>query len=214
MIYWHRRFILAYENMLRSLEPRFACITIPYWDYFADFAKRLTGQCTTFEGCSTFLTEFGSSVGPSTTVSINGISATGNCVSAGPLSNFCQSSTLAGTSSCSRCLPRGNWLSTGFPSGFGYASLARILSGSYGYAWFSQNIHYGIHNSIHNAAGSTMATLATSADPIFYNHQYVPCRDYVDFNVMALTDVGVFAAAAQQLTLCTSFTTTVKWVAQ
>ncbi|KAJ0394262.1 hypothetical protein ATCC90586_006155 [Pythium insidiosum] len=170
MIYWHRRFILAYENMLRSLEPRFACITIPYWDYFADFARRLAGQCTTFEGCSTFLTEFGGSVGPSATVSINGISTTGNCVSAGPLSNFCQSSTLTGTSSCSQCLPRGNWLSTAFPSGFGYASLARVLSGSYGYAWFSQNIHYGIHNSIHNAAGSTMATLATSADPIFYNH--------------------------------------------
>ena len=30
---WHRKFLLEYENMLRSLGPRFACITIPFWDW-------------------------------------------------------------------------------------------------------------------------------------------------------------------------------------
>ena len=33
-LYWHRMFLLAYENMLRSLDPKFECLTIPYWNYF------------------------------------------------------------------------------------------------------------------------------------------------------------------------------------
>ncbi|RHY30507.1 hypothetical protein DYB32_004261 [Aphanomyces invadans] len=32
-IYWHRKFLLGYENMLRSLKPEYACLTLPYWDY-------------------------------------------------------------------------------------------------------------------------------------------------------------------------------------
>ncbi|KAF1322863.1 hypothetical protein FI667_g10924, partial [Globisporangium splendens] len=198
MLFWHRRFILAYENMLRSLEPRFACLTIPYWDYFSDFAKKTAGFCSTFEGCSTFLSEFGGSAGPAvTTQSMSGVSLTGNCVSSGfspgtsitfmnttmetnytittnfSLSNFCQSSSVHG-SDCWGCIPRDNWAAKAFPSGFGYASLARLISVVTAplqpFASFAQNLHYGVHNSIHNTAGSTMATLSTSADPIFYNH--------------------------------------------
>ncbi|KAF1313406.1 hypothetical protein FI667_g17393, partial [Globisporangium splendens] len=198
MLFWHRRFILAYENMLRSLEPRFACLTIPYWDYFSDFAKKTAGFCSTFEGCSTFLSELGGSAGPAvTTQSMNGVLLTGNCVSSGfspgtnitftnattatnytittnfSLSNFCQSSSVHG-SDCWECIPRDNWATKAFPSGFGYASLARLISVVTAplqpFASFAQNLHYGVHNSIHNTAGSTMATLSTSADPIFYNH--------------------------------------------
>lgn len=33
-MFWHRRFLLAYENMLRSLGPRYECVTVPYWNYF------------------------------------------------------------------------------------------------------------------------------------------------------------------------------------
>lgn len=33
-INWHRRFILAYEDMLRSLAPEYECVTIPYWNYY------------------------------------------------------------------------------------------------------------------------------------------------------------------------------------
>ena len=33
-ILWHRRFMLGYENMLRSLHPDFECVTLPYWNYF------------------------------------------------------------------------------------------------------------------------------------------------------------------------------------
>ncbi|KAG7385517.1 hypothetical protein PHYBOEH_008999 [Phytophthora boehmeriae] len=174
MMYWHRRYLLAYEDMLRSLDTKFACITIPYWDYFADYAKLMTGTCTTFEGCSTFLQEFGGSRGPSQTLSINGFSVSGNCVngldsSYANYTTFCEKSTMSG-SSCSGCIPRGSWSTTLFPSGICYSALAQYLSLQYGFSWFSQNIHYGLHQSIHNAAMGAIASYPTSADPIFYSH--------------------------------------------
>ncbi|TMW61966.1 hypothetical protein Poli38472_009459 [Pythium oligandrum] len=169
MIYWHRRFILAYENMLRSLEPRFACITIPYWDYFADFAKKMNNLCSTFEGCSTFLSEFGGSTAPVANISLNNIWVNGTCNNSSMISRYCQQMTPGGPQTCT-CVPRGEWAVKGFPAGYGYGTLAKILSGSYGFAWFSQNVHYSFHNPIHNTANGSMATLATSADPIFYSH--------------------------------------------
>ncbi|ETN05564.1 hypothetical protein F442_12628 [Phytophthora nicotianae P10297] len=174
MMFWHRRFLLAYEDMLRSLGTKFACITIPYWDYFADYAKFLTNVCTNFEDCSTFLKDMGGSSGPFASLTINGNVVNGNCVNglASPyanFTNFCEKSTISG-SSCSGCIPRGAWSLENYPSGICYSSLAKYLSLQFGFAWFSQNIHYGVHQSIHNTAMGAMATYPTSADPIFYSH--------------------------------------------
>eukprot|EP00940_MAST-03C_sp_MAST-3C-sp2_P001972 g1972.t1 len=30
---WHRKFLLEFENMLRSLDKKFECVTIPFWDW-------------------------------------------------------------------------------------------------------------------------------------------------------------------------------------
>ncbi|RLN52900.1 hypothetical protein BBJ29_008057 [Phytophthora kernoviae] len=174
MMYWHRRFLFAYEDMLRSLDTKFACITIPYWDYFADYAKLVTNLCTTLEGCSTLLQEFGGSNGPLQTLSINGFTVSGKCVDGldshyANYTTFCEKSTMSGAS-CSGCIPRGSWSTTLFPSGICYSSLAQYLSLQYGYSWFSQNIHYGLHQTIHNAAMGAMASYPTSADPIFFSH--------------------------------------------
>ncbi|KAI9982853.1 hypothetical protein PInf_006653 [Phytophthora infestans] len=174
MMFWHRRYLLAYEDMLRSLGTKFACITIPYWDYFADYAKFLTNVCTNFEDCSSFLKDMGGSSGPVTSQTINGFVVNGNCVNglSSPYANFtsfCEKSTISG-SSCSGCIPRGSWSLVNYPSGICYSSLAKYLSLQFGYAWFSQNIHYGLHQSIHSMAMGTLATYPTSADPIFYSH--------------------------------------------
>ena len=29
---WHRIFTFEFENMLRSLGPKFECVTVPFWD--------------------------------------------------------------------------------------------------------------------------------------------------------------------------------------
>ncbi|KAG1708072.1 hypothetical protein DVH05_024757 [Phytophthora capsici] len=174
MMFWHRRYLLAYEEMLRSLGTKFSCITIPYWDYFAEYAKFLTNTCSGFEDCSTFLKDMGGSSGPASSLQINGFVVNGNCVNglSSPYANFtsfCEKSTMSG-SACSGCIPRGSWATMNYPSGFCYSSLAKYLSLQFGFAWFSQNIHYGVHQSIHNMAMGAMASYPTSADPIFYSH--------------------------------------------
>ena len=30
---WHRKFLLEFENMLRSLKEEYTCVTIPFWDW-------------------------------------------------------------------------------------------------------------------------------------------------------------------------------------
>ena len=102
---WHRRFILAYENMLRSLGRRYECLTIPYWDYFADYDKVRRGECSTLEACSVFLQEMGGSAGPDTTLTINNLSIRGNCVRNRPCNHFCETSRRT---QCALCVPRGN----------------------------------------------------------------------------------------------------------
>ncbi|OWZ00767.1 hypothetical protein PHMEG_00027974 [Phytophthora megakarya] len=63
---WYRKYLLGYENMLRSLDTTFADLTLPYWDIFEDAAKRIstTTECNGIEGCSPILEDLGGSLGP------------------------------------------------------------------------------------------------------------------------------------------------------
>lgn len=46
---WHRKYLLEYENSLRSLGPQFGCVTVPYWDWAED-----TDICSSNGGCETY----------------------------------------------------------------------------------------------------------------------------------------------------------------
>jgi tyrosinase len=214
-VYWHRRFLLAYENMLRSLEPRFTCITIPYWDMFADFASQvaLPTQCASMEQCSQFLGEFGGSSGTTVNVAINGLNIStlnpnGNCVNGllsrgrnatesslnfADFSSFCQSSAV--NTSCSSCIPRGAWNSTVLPSSLTYTTLAKLIRSSNGFTNFGVTMQSGMQASMHNALNATMATCATAADPMFYSLQYV-----------SLSSACSWRSVGQSLTLGACFT--------
>lgn len=54
---WYRKYLLGYENMLRSLDSTFSDLTLPYWDIFEDAAKRISTSttCNGIEGCSPIL---------------------------------------------------------------------------------------------------------------------------------------------------------------
>ncbi|KAE9040079.1 hypothetical protein PR001_g7236 [Phytophthora rubi] len=210
-LYWNRRFVLAYENMLRSLAPKYACVTTPYWDYFADYARFLEGMCdnggTSLEACSSILRGLGGSQGAVRSVNINGRTISGNCVANAPANSFCESSTITNPSQCAHCIPRANWASTTFPSGFGYAGLGVTLSGASGYRDVSIKIQNGTHNAIHNALSSVLATYVSPADPIFYSiHATVDLLDQIYLecqlgdNVVP-TDTGVSRWAFQACTL-------------
>ncbi|OQR91333.1 hypothetical protein ACHHYP_04803, partial [Achlya hypogyna] len=55
--YWHRRFLLGFENMLRSLGSEFACVTIPYFDYVQDSVAFRAGTCKSVSSCSSIARE-------------------------------------------------------------------------------------------------------------------------------------------------------------
>ncbi|KAL3669442.1 hypothetical protein V7S43_005836 [Phytophthora oleae] len=172
-LYWNRRFVLAYENMLRSLGSKYACLTIPYWDYFADYARFVEKKCenngTSIEACSPILRGLGGSQGTARSVTINGRTIAGNCVTKAPANSFCESSTITTSSQCARCIPRANWAEKIFPASFGYAGLGVALGEAGGFRDVTQNIQTGTHNAIHSALSSVLASYVSPADPVFFS---------------------------------------------
>ncbi|KDO33849.1 hypothetical protein SPRG_01728 [Saprolegnia parasitica CBS 223.65] len=166
--YSSRRLLLAYQNMLRSLGPAYACITIPYWDYFADNAQIQTGTCDgTLGNCSSILTGMGGNAGAPTSLTIDGISVSGAATTSYPLNRFCELYNI----SCSGYVPRGpDWNTTIFPSGFGYATMANMLKRATSFYSFTFGLKNGIHNSLHLALGGAMVDAGrTMADPLFFS---------------------------------------------
>lgn len=151
-IFWHRAFLLGFENMLRSLGSEFACVTIPFWNYVDHNALFLRGACSSMEDCSPILRDLGGSrVGPTRTVDINGTPIQGTCVSAQPANHFCESSGLRGNQ-CARCIPRGDWASTPFPPTTSVSSLLRQLFTTQTIAAVATNIEQGIHSKLFASA--------------------------------------------------------------
>ncbi|KAF0703621.1 hypothetical protein As57867_007563, partial [Aphanomyces stellatus] len=52
-LFWHRKYLLGFENMLRSLGDRYKCLTLPYWDYVQHYSTmQKTRNCNSIESCS------------------------------------------------------------------------------------------------------------------------------------------------------------------
>ncbi|TMW63149.1 hypothetical protein Poli38472_002090 [Pythium oligandrum] len=169
-IYWHRLLLLGFENMLRSYGGEFACLTVPYWNYVDHNELYLNGQCDSMEACSPILQELGGSTqGTTASVTVNGTPVRGTCVRTRPANHFCEASHLQGAD-CARCIPRGNWLETGFPPTASVSSLMRQLFSSPTIGTVATSIEQGIHNTMHNSLGGIMGVLEAPADPIFFSH--------------------------------------------
>lgn len=146
-IYWHRVFLLGFENLLRSYGGEFSCLTIPYWNYVDHNALFLQGACGSMEECSPILRALGGSiVGRPRTVTINGTPIQGTCVREFPVNHFCEASHLRGPM-CSGCVPRGEWSATGFPATTTVSSLMRQLFANPTIAGVASNIERGIHST-------------------------------------------------------------------
>ncbi|KAG2787380.1 hypothetical protein JG687_00016868 [Phytophthora cactorum] len=171
-IYWHRMLLLGYENMLRSLDPKYRCLTLPYWDHLSAYARQAAGQCNYLLGCTPFLTDSGGAMtGVSARLIIYNVSIAASystCVNQGILSHFCGNNSV-----CAQCVTRGskNYLaSTRYP---GEASLGSIVQQVFTYsdsAKFTQAVEGGVHNTIHSVLNGVMAWFQSPADPIFYLH--------------------------------------------
>ncbi|ETV81041.1 hypothetical protein H257_05661 [Aphanomyces astaci] len=177
---WHRRYLLAYETMLRSLGDQYRCITLPFWDFSTLSAKYATGSCSTFPECNPLLSDMGAletvgyDLGAGTyTVSGAGCQADTCVKSAHPVTrNFCQSQDAFSTKRCYQCIPRNKWSLTAPPSDTYISNVYNQLFSSkpYDFTKVTKGVQYRYHNGIHGALASTMGTFASPGDPIFYVH--------------------------------------------
>ncbi|KAJ0397781.1 hypothetical protein P43SY_006483 [Pythium insidiosum] len=172
-LYWHRLFLVAFENMLRGQGSRFACVTIPYWDWMTDYGRFSTNSssCSNMLSCSPTLGFLGGQppLDNHRGVTINGEYVEGLCARSYPLDNFCESRAVSGNR-CARCLPRSDWSQASFPAAASFASVRSQLFQSNNIGEVSQAIEQGGHNNVHAELGSTMGTFSSPADPVFWSH--------------------------------------------
>ncbi|KDO22239.1 hypothetical protein SPRG_12325 [Saprolegnia parasitica CBS 223.65] len=175
--YWHRAYLLAYENMLRSLGPQFACITLPYWDYASLGANFISGECTDMLNCGPLLKDFGGSLpqaakGPYT-LTVNGqVFQADNCVVSPLTRNFCQNSTAFNSNKCFNCMPRNDWSKAAVPPDVNALSIYNNVLGDVppNLDGVTSGVQWGTHNMVHAVLDSTMGTFASPSDPVFYAH--------------------------------------------
>eukprot|EP00644_Phytophthora_capsici_P017488 jgi/Phyca11/510818/fgenesh2_kg.PHYCAscaffold_67_\ len=168
--YWHRLLLVAFENMLRGQGAAYACVTVPYFNWIVASARVTSGSCNSMGSCMAITRELGGwTTGDQRTLSINGESNTGRCVTSSPLDRFCQLSSTTG-GACARCVPRSDWSTVRVPSTTGYASVRAQIFNAQNIGQMSPNVENGCHNNVHANFGSTMGTFASPADPIFWSH--------------------------------------------
>lgn len=170
-VYWHRLFLVVFENMLRGQGSQYACVTVPYWDWISAHNRMTNGQCRTVADCSAIVNELGGvpNNAQQRQLAINGVATAGRCVRASPIDHFCETSGARGNS-CAQCVPRGPWTSTQLPGSASYASVRNQVFTGRSIGQFSPTLEQGVHNNIHAALDGAMATFASPADPIFWSH--------------------------------------------
>ena len=179
-ILWHRRFLLAYENMLRSLKPKFRCVTIPYIDTVEAFRKQNEGTCSNLQECCPLVQDLG---GSSNSVSemrtFGDLTYQGQCYTGRPFTKYLDKyekpgviRSLHGNDGKPVPVPQTNDLTILIPAITGQDSAS--------YEKFAFNLMNGIHIDFHLSIGGLMGTMGSPYDPIFYSwHAVVDMYHYV-----------------------------------
>ncbi|KAF0714025.1 hypothetical protein As57867_004084, partial [Aphanomyces stellatus] len=171
-LFWHRKYLLGFENMLRSLGDRYKCLTLPYWDYVQHYSTmQKTRNCNSIESCSPVTKAMGGSTqGKSSNKQLFGYGFSGyTCVTAEPANHLC---TKAGDSNCDHCVPRGRWSTTAMISDMSIANVRRsIFSSGSDIKSVGSAIENSPHGMIHNTLSGAMGNVYVSPmDPIFFIH--------------------------------------------
>lgn len=201
---WHRRMLLAYESYLRDLGPKYACVTIPYYDVHTAYVKAANKKCSNLYECSDIFRGIG---GPTTSsqvsLTLNGEATTGYEVKGAPFTSSCDDKNK----NCG-VITRNYLNKRSVPSGAGFASFQSIVSRSSDYATFLEAIQFGVHNEVHNAVGGAMCTFASPRDVFFFSwhsaidmflHTYHLCQIGVPLTDAQLkTSLAAFTEASQK----------------
>ena len=188
---WHRKFLLEFENMLRSLKEEYKCVTIPFWDWaqeskvcelinngladeHEDDAKLRTNKdvrCNEFSDTGFILKDFGGKGTRDEITEQAFIDATGRgrsgCVSkTGPFGDWTDFEDR-------KCLARGTYWKydrngrTRMPL---RTALASELKRSNNYKDFFVATYGRIHGTPHVNVGGHMARMWSPQDPLFFSH--------------------------------------------
>lgn len=150
-MYWHRLYLLGYENMLRSLGPQFICVTLPMWDHLAATARVVNGKiCSNMEACAPIISDFGGSAGGITrSLKIENITvdaANGaSCVGNGVLSNFCGNRTQS--YECAQCVIRGPAYRAVYPGDALFGSVFNQVFRYSDWGSFRSAVEGGVHST-------------------------------------------------------------------
>ncbi|OEU19209.1 tyrosinase [Fragilariopsis cylindrus CCMP1102] len=176
---WHRVYLLAYENMLRSLEPRFACLTIPFWDVYRDYSKQVstTNVCRSYATCAKIINDLGGIVQNDdfNELTYFGTKVDGLWHFKSPVQNLRDDRNNIG-------LIRYDMWFDPIPHEVTILNTTNIvdLFESSNRVEFWEKLHHGIHDAIHDTIGGFMRTNASPIDPIFMPwHSTMDLFDYI-----------------------------------
>jgi len=161
---WHRRFTISYENMLRSLGPRFACLTIPYWDIMRDYQKQQQKTCDSYTSCSDIVTDFGG-VAESDDFyyrKYSGNEADGHLHTKTPIQNLRDDENRVGI------IRYDMWFDP-IPSSAAIDQVMDVFRTSGGNQMqFWEKLQNGIHDEVHDTIGGNMRSPSSPIDPLFF----------------------------------------------
>jgi len=173
-ILWHRRYLLAMENMLRSLDPKFACLTIPYWNVMEHFSDQERGLCDSFGSCARVVSDLGGVPRDFDENRVySEIDANGRLFSGRPIQNLKDDSGKIG-------IVRADLLGVEIPQTCSYRNVIDIYKTSSSYFDFARRIQTGLHDDVHDFVGGMMPTFASPSDPLFLVwHSFIDLLLYI-----------------------------------
>lgn len=173
-ILWHRRYLLAFENMLRSLNSKYACLTIPYWNILEHFRDQERGLCESFGTCARVVSELGGvPMDFNEDRVFSGIEANGQVFSGRPIRNLKDDFGNQG-------IVRGSLLDIEIPSSCAYEQVLDIFKTSTSYMDFARKVQTTIHDDVHDFIGGMMPTFSSPSDPLFLVwHSFIDLLLYI-----------------------------------
>jgi tyrosinase len=211
---WHRKFLVEFENALRCLDPKFACVTLAYWDWgeWQAFCNDQPGGCSSYDdipanmrkdnpNAVSILADFGgvgaqpNASDPHKTFGSTGHPQGVGCVETGPFAGWVDQESL--------CLTRGqNWTMPSPANGplADSMSLLKHVVSNEGYGLhkgYRASLQGMPHNNAHNFLGGHMRSMRSPMDPLFWSHHafldknwalWQDCHNYEMKNKTALND--------------------------
>jgi hypothetical protein len=195
---WHRKYLNEFEDALRNLGEKYACVTVPYWDWASETFQCTLGHvdCTTYHSASDFLRDFGGPGDEHARENTFGSAAPAagvGCVSTSTTRHGEELKQPFGgwVDHKGRCLTRGvDWNMASQKPFSGRTSIVTMMQNvNYGTAssGFRINIEGTPHGMTHNYLGGHMRSFISPADPIFFSHHcfidklwadWQDCHDY------------------------------------